>query len=203
MTKLTSAVAVPIYQTTSYQFNNHQQANNLFTLQELGNIYSRIPRIPLLQYQRRELPNLKEVLQQLLYHQDSLHQHLLFKIYVRLEIISFLQQTYTVELGINLKILLNNLGIEVRFADPKDPKNFEDLTDNKTRAYYAETLPNPKLHVFPIEEVADIGKQLGIPLIVDNTAAPLTCKPIDHGGFNSRSFSNKVDWWTRHQLEVS
>ena len=73
------------------------------------------------------------------------------------------------------------LGIEVRFADPKDPNNFEKLTDSKTRGYYAETLPNPKLNVFPIEDVAKIGLKFGIPLIVDNTAAPLICKPLEHG----------------------
>ena len=73
------------------------------------------------------------------------------------------------------------LGIEVRFADPKDPMTFVKLSDSKTRAFYAETLPNPKLNVFPIEEVATLGKELGIPLIVDNTAAPITCKPIKHG----------------------
>jgi O-acetylhomoserine (thiol)-lyase len=73
------------------------------------------------------------------------------------------------------------LGIEVRFADPKDPKNFRRLTDSKTRAYYAETLPNPKLNVFPIQETSNIGKEFNIPLIIDNTAAPITCKPIEHG----------------------
>ena len=73
------------------------------------------------------------------------------------------------------------LGIEVRFADPADPNSFAELTDDRTRGYYAETLPNPKLHVFPIAEVAEIGKKLGIPLIVDNTSAPITCKPIKHG----------------------
>ena len=72
-------------------------------------------------------------------------------------------------------------GIEVRFADPKDPKNFEKLTDEKTRAYYGESCPNPYLRVFPIKEVADIGRKQGIPLIVDNTAAPILCRPFDHG----------------------
>ena len=76
---------------------------------------------------------------------------------------------------------LKQLGIEVRFADPADPENFRKLIDDKTRAFYAETLPNPKLKPFPIEEVASIGKEYNIPLIVDNTAAPITCKPIEHG----------------------
>jgi O-acetylhomoserine (thiol)-lyase len=76
---------------------------------------------------------------------------------------------------------LKTQGIEVRFVDPADPENFRKATDAKTRAYYAETLPNPKLHVFPIKEVADIGRALGVPLIMDNTACPILCKPIEHG----------------------
>jgi len=72
-------------------------------------------------------------------------------------------------------------GIEVRFVDPSDPENFRRATDERTRAYYAETLPNPKLSVLPIAEVAAIGREFGIPLIVDNTAAPLTARPFEHG----------------------
>jgi O-acetylhomoserine (thiol)-lyase len=73
------------------------------------------------------------------------------------------------------------MGIEVRFVDPQDPEAFRRASDNRTRAYYAETLPNPKLTVFPIAEVARIGRSLGIPLIMDNTAAPVICRPFDHG----------------------
>jgi O-acetylhomoserine (thiol)-lyase len=76
---------------------------------------------------------------------------------------------------------LKDQGIEVRFVDPIDPENFRRATDDKTRAYYAETLPNPKLTVFPMAEVAAIGRPLGIPLIMDNTAAPFLTKPIEHG----------------------
>ncbi len=76
---------------------------------------------------------------------------------------------------------LKKLGIEVRYADPSDPKNFEKLVDNKTRAFYAETLPNPYLRAFPIKEVSDIGRKHNIPLIMDNTASPVICKPIEHG----------------------
>jgi len=73
------------------------------------------------------------------------------------------------------------MGIEVRFVDPSDPQNFANATDDKTRAYYGEVLPNPSFEVFPISEVAEIGRPLGIPLIVDNTAAPVICRPFDHG----------------------
>jgi O-acetylhomoserine (thiol)-lyase len=66
-------------------------------------------------------------------------------------------------------------------VDPADPQAFANATDDRTRAYYAETLPNPKLRLFPIAEVAAIGRKLGIPLIVDNTAAPLLVRPFEHG----------------------
>ncbi|NDE95375.1 MAG: bifunctional O-acetylhomoserine aminocarboxypropyltransferase/cysteine synthase, partial [Proteobacteria bacterium] len=79
------------------------------------------------------------------------------------------------------KNVFSDMGIEVRFVDPADPQNFANATDEKTRAYYGEVLPNPSFEVFPISEVAEIGRPLGIPLIVDNTAAPVICKPFDHG----------------------
>ena len=80
-----------------------------------------------------------------------------------------------------LHTMQRTMGIEVRFVDPADPENFRRATDAKTRCYYAETLPNPKLEVFPIAEVAKIGRELGVPLIMDNTAAPVICRPLDHG----------------------
>ena len=76
---------------------------------------------------------------------------------------------------------LSTMGIECRFVDPADPENFRRATDAKTRCYYGETLPNPKLAVFPIAEVAKIGQQFGVPLIMDNTACPVLCRPIQHG----------------------
>jgi O-acetylhomoserine (thiol)-lyase len=76
---------------------------------------------------------------------------------------------------------LKQFGIEARFVDPLDPDGFRRATDDKTRLYFGETLPNPKLQVFPIREVAEIGDRFGIPLIIDNTTAPLLCRPIDHG----------------------
>ena len=76
---------------------------------------------------------------------------------------------------------LPSMGIEVRFVDPTDPEAFRKATDDRTRAYYAETLPNPKLNVFPIGEVAMIGREIGVPLIMDNTAAPILCRPLEHG----------------------
>ena len=76
---------------------------------------------------------------------------------------------------------LKQQGIEYRFVDPQDPEAFREATDDRTRAHYAETLPNPKLHVFPIAEVAEIGHEFGIPRIMDNTATTIVCQPFEHG----------------------
>ena len=73
-----------------------------------------------------------------------------------------------------------DMGIECRFVDPKNPDDFRNAIDDKTRCIYAETLPNPKLEVFPIQEIAKIGKEKNVPLIMDNTAAPMICKPFEH-----------------------
>lgn len=84
--------------------------------------------------------------------------------------------------GTSLPSTLKDQGIEVRFVDPSDPENFRRATDARTRAYYAETLPNPKLEVFPDRRGCRHRSPLGIPLIVDNTAAPLLLvKPFEHG----------------------
>ncbi len=73
------------------------------------------------------------------------------------------------------------MGIDVRFVDAADPEAFRAAADDRTRAFFAETLPNPSIETFPIAEVATIGDELGIQLVVDNTAAPVICRPFDHG----------------------
>ena len=176
----TNSVAVPIYQTTSYQFDNHQHASNLFTLKELGNIYTRIMN-PTTAVLEERIAQLEGGLAAVAVSSGQAASAFAIQNLCRSgdNIISSTDLyggTWN-----QFENTFKQLGIEVRFADPTDPNSFADLSDEKTRGYYAETLPNPKLHVFPIEEVATIGKKLGIPLIVDNTAAPITCKPIKHG----------------------
>ena len=176
----TNAVAVPIYRTTSYQFQSTEHAANLFALKEFGNIYTRIMN-PTNAVLEERVAALEGGVAALAVSSGQAASALAIQNLCRAgDNIVASTDLYggTWNLFANT---LKNLGIEVKFADPKDPENFRQLTDKKTRAYYAETLPNPKLKVFPIEEVANIGKELNIPLIVDNTAAPITCKPIKHG----------------------
>ena len=176
----TNSVAVPIYQTTSYQFNNQEHASNLFSLKELGNIYTRImnPTTAVLEERMAELEGGIAAVAV-----SSGQAASAFAIQNLCQAGDNIVSSTDLYGGTwnQFANTFKQLGIEVRFADPKDPKNFANLTDSKTRGYYAETLPNPKLNVFPIEEVANIGMKQGIPLIVDNTAAPITCKPIQHG----------------------
>ena len=186
----TNSVAVPIHQTTSYQFDDCDHAANLFALSELGNIYSRImnPTLAVLEDRIAALEGGVGALavasgqaasalaiQNLASNGDNIvaSSHLY-------------GGTYNL-----FKNVLSDMGIEVRFVDPLDPENFIKATDENTRAYYGEVLPNPSFEVFPISEVAALGKPLGIPLIVDNTAAPVICKPFDHGAAISMHSTTK------------
>ncbi len=176
----TNAVAVPIYQTTSYQFASAEHAANLFALKELGNIYTRIMN-PTADVLEKRLTALEGGVAGLAVASGQAASALSIQ---NLAVAGDNVVSSTDLYGGTWNLFSNTLrqqGIEVRFVDPADPENFRRATDDKTRAYYAETLPNPKLVVFPIREVAEIGRPLGIPLIIDNTAAPVLARPFDHG----------------------
>jgi len=176
----TGSVAVPIHQTTSFQFNNTEHAASLFALAELGNIYTRImnPTTAVLEERLAALDGGAAGLAVASGQTASAYSiQNLARVGDNIVSSSHLYGgTYN-----QFKNNLREMGIEVRFVDPTDPSNFEKATDEKTRAYFGETLPNPKLEVFPIGEIAEIGRKHGIPLIVDNTAAPILCRPFDHG----------------------
>lgn len=176
----TNSVAVPIYQTTSYQFDSTEHAGNLFALKELGNIYTRIMN-PTTAVLEERLAALEGGLAALGVSSGSAA--------IALSIQNLASAGDNIVSSPHLyggtwnlfTSTFKQFGIEVRFADPDRPESFAELSDDKTRAYYGETLPNPKLKLFPTSEVAELGKIRGIPLIVDNTAAPITCKPIKDG----------------------
>ena len=176
----TTAVAVPIYQTTSYQFNSTEHAANLFALSEFGNVYTRI------------MNPTTDVLEKRIAALEGGVAGLALSSGQSAEFIAITNITHSGDNIVSSTDLyggtwnlfantLSTMGIEVRFADPRDPEAFRRATDDRTRCYFAETLPNPKLEVFPIAEVAAIGRELGVPLIMDNTAAPILCRPFDHG----------------------
>lgn len=176
----TGSVAVPIHQTTSYQFRDTGHAASLFALQELGNIYTRIMN-PTTDVLEQRITALEGGVGALAVASGQAASAFALQNLARAgdNVVSS-----TALYGGTWNLFANTLkdqGIEVRFVDPADPANFRRATDDRTRAYYAETLPNPKLEVFPIAEVAAIGREFGIPLIMDNTAAPLLVRPFDHG----------------------
>ncbi len=176
----TNAVAVPIYQTTSFQFDSADHAADLFALKQLGNIYTRIMN-PTADVLEKRVAALEGGAAALAVSSGQAASALAVQNLARVgdNIVSS-----TNLYGGTYNLFANTFrdqGIEVRFVDPADPEAFAHATDDRTRAYYAETLPNPKLEVFPIAEVAAIGRRFGIPLIMDNTAAPLLVRPFDHG----------------------
>jgi O-acetylhomoserine (thiol)-lyase len=176
----TGAVAAPIYQTTSYQFESTEHASALFALQAMGNIYTRIgnPTTGVLEARMAAIEGGAAAVA--VSSGQAASAYSLQNLARAGDNVVSSTDLY----GGTWNLFANTLkdqGIEVRFVDPADPEGFRRATDDRTRAYYAETLPNPKLTVFPIAEVAAMGRPLGIPLIMDNTAAPLICRPLDHG----------------------
>ncbi|MFN3591559.1 MAG: O-acetylhomoserine aminocarboxypropyltransferase/cysteine synthase family protein, partial [Thermaurantiacus sp.] len=176
----TGSVAVPIHQTTSYQFRSTEHAANLFALKELGNIYTRImnPTVDVLEQRLAALEGGAAAL--CLASGQAASAFAVQNLARSGDNIVSSTDLYggTWNLFANT---LKDMGIEVRFVDPEDCDAFVRASDDRTRAWYAETLPNPKLAVFPVREVADLGRALGIPLIMDNTAAPIIARPLDHG----------------------
>lgn len=176
----TGSVAVPIHQTTSFQFQDTGHASRLFALQEMGFIYTRIMN-PTQDVLEKRIAALEGGVAALaLGSGQAATSFSVMNLCEPGDNIVSSTDLYggTWNLFANT---LKSLGIEVRFVDPKDPEGFARATDARTRCYYAETLPNPKLEVFPIAEVAAIGRRLGVPLIMDNTAAPVICRPLAHG----------------------
>jgi len=176
----TNSVAVPIYQTTSYQFRDAEHAGNLFALKEFGNIYTRImnPTTDVLEQRLAALEGGVAAL--------ALSSGQAASTFAILNIAqagdNFVTSTDLYGGTWNLFAnVFKQFGIEARFVDPADPEAFVRATDDRTRAWYAETLPNPKLRVFPVAEVAKLADQVGVPLIIDNTAAPIIAKPIEAG----------------------
>src|ERR1700723_2537557 len=176
----TGAVAVPIYQTTSYQFASTEHAANLFALKELGNIYTRIGN-PTNDVLEKRVAALEGGVAALAVASGQAASAFAIQNLARVgDNIVASTDLY----GGTWNLFANTMkdqGIEVPFVDPADPENFRKATDARTRAYYAETLPNPKLIAFPIAEVAAIGRSFGVPLVMDNTASPLLVRPFDHG----------------------
>lgn len=173
--------AVPIYQTTSYGFKDTDHAANLFSLQEFGNIYTRImnPTTDVFEKRVAELEGAPAALA-VASGQAAITYSILNIAGSGDEIVSAASLyggTYNL-----FSTTLPKLGITVKFVDPSNPENFRVAITDKTKAVFAETIGNPKGDIVDLEAVAAIAHENGIPLIVDNTfPSPYLCRPIEHG----------------------
>ncbi|MFN3557416.1 MAG: O-acetylhomoserine aminocarboxypropyltransferase/cysteine synthase family protein [Bacteroidales bacterium] len=178
----TGSRAVPIYQTTSYVFNNAQHAANLFELKEFGNIYTRIMN-PTTDVFEKRIAALEGGVAALAVASGQAAQ--------------FIALNNILEAGDNFvsasalyggtynqfKVAFKRLGIEVRFAPVEQPAEFEKHIDSKTKALYIETIGNPGFNIPDFEQYAAIARKYDIPLIVDNTfgCGGYLCRPLEHG----------------------
>lgn len=178
----TGSRAVPIYQTTSYQFNDTEHAATLFALKEFGNIYSRIMN-PTNDVFENRVAALEGGVAAVATSSGQAAQ--------------FLAITNIAEAGENIvstanlyggtynqfKVSLPRLGIDVKFTEDDDPQTFASHIDDKTKAIYVETIGNPRNNIPDFEGLSKVAQENGIPLIVDNTfgAAGAIGRPIDHG----------------------
>jgi O-acetylhomoserine (thiol)-lyase len=177
----TKAVAVPIYQTTSYAFDDTQHGADLFDLKVAGNIYTRImnPTTDVLEKRVAALEGGVGALA-LASGQAAITYSLLTIMEAGQNIISS-----TALYGGTYNLFAHTFpqyGIGVKFADHRDPASFEKQIDDKTRAIFCESVGNPAGNVTDFARLADIAHRHGIPLIVDNTVpTPYLCRPFEHG----------------------
>ena len=176
----TGAVAVPIYQTTSFQLPGTEGADKLFALEAAGHLYTRVSNPTQDAFEQRLAEIEGGVAALALASGQAASAFAILNLARAGDNIVSAVGIYGGTWAL-FAATLKGFGIETRFVDATDPEAFARATDDRTRAYYAESLPNPKLEVFPIAEVAAIGRRFGVPLIVDNTAAPLIIRPFEHG----------------------
>ena len=177
----TGSRAVPLYQTTSYQFKSTDHAANLFALKELGNIYTRLmdPTTDVLEQRIAALEGGVGAVAAASGH--AAQAQAIFTLVGTGDHIVSSSRLYGGTYN-QFHYTLPKLGIDVTLVDPTDPKNFEKAIRPNTRIIYGETLGNPDIAVFPFEEVAEIAKKHKIPLVIDNTlATPYLFRPFEWG----------------------
>jgi O-acetylhomoserine (thiol)-lyase len=177
----TGARAVPVYQTTSYVFEDTAHAAALFNLQRLGNIYTRIMNPTTAVFEER-MASLERGVGALAVGSGQAAQFIALASLLEAgdEIVSantLYGGTYT-----QFDVSFRRLGIATTFVDPDDPENFRRAITPRTRVLYGETIGNPRMNVLDIAAVAAIAHESNLPLVIDNTfASPYLCRPIEHG----------------------
>jgi O-acetylhomoserine (thiol)-lyase len=179
--KASHARAVPIYQTTSYVFEDSTDAAELFALQKFGNIYTRIMNPTTGVFEER-VAALEGGIGALATSSGQAAQFLAIASLMGAgdELVAsstLYGGTYT-----QFDVSFRRIGIDVKFVEPDDPENFRKAITPKTRAVYGETIANPRMNVLDIERVAAVAHEAGLPLVIDNTmASPYLCRPMEHG----------------------
>ena len=177
----TGARAVPIYQTTSYVFEDSAHAAALFALQKFGNIYTRIMN-PTTGVLEERVASLENGAAGLAVSSGQAAQFIAVTSLMEAgdEMVSagtLYGGTYT-----QFDVTFRKLGLNVKFVDPDDPENFRKAITPRTKCLYGETVSNPRGNVLDIEAVARIAHEHNLPLLIDNTfATPYLCRPIDFG----------------------
>lgn len=177
----TGARAVPIYQTTSFVFEDSDHAAALFALRKFGNIYTRIMN-PTTDVLEQRIASLENGAAALAVASGQSAQFIAVSSLLNSgdEMVAsstLYGGTYT-----QFDVSFRRLGLHVTFVEPDDPENFRKAITSRTRAIFAETISNPRGNVLDIEAVARIAHEHNLPLIIDNTfASPYLCRPIDHG----------------------
>jgi O-acetylhomoserine (thiol)-lyase len=177
----TNARAVPIYQTTSFTFNDTEQAAALFNLQQFGNIYTRIMN-PTTDVFEQRMASLEGGIGALATSSGQAAQFL--AIASLLDSGDHIVSSSTLYGGTytQFDVSFRRLGFDTAFVDPDQPENFRKAITPKTRLIYAETISNPRMNVLDIEAVAKIAHEANVPLMIDNTfASPYLCRPFEHG----------------------
>jgi len=177
----TGSRAVPLYQTTAYDLQSTERAARLFALQEAGNIYTRIGN-PTSNVLEKRIADLEGGIAAL--EVSSGHAAQATAIFTICEAGDHIVSSSTLYGGTvsQFKYTLPRLGINVTLVDPADPENFRRAIQPNTKILYGETISNPLVNVFPFEEVAEIAREFGIPLVIDNTCAtPYLCRPFEWG----------------------
>ena len=177
----TGSRAVPIYQTSSYVFDDAEHAASLFNLQTFGNVYTRLSNPTTATFEER-MAALEGGRAGLALASGLSAQ--MVALLTLLEEGDEMVSASTLYGGSysQFDVTFRRFGINTRFVDPEDPENFRRAITPKTKLLYGETLGNPLINVLDIQAVADIAHEAGIPLVVDNTVpSPYLCKPIEHG----------------------
>ena len=177
----TGARAMPIYQTTSFVFEDTEHAAHLFALNKFGNIYTRISNPPTAAFEER-LASLEGGVGGLATASGQAAQ--LVALTTLLQAGDEMVSSSTLYGGTynQFALTLKRFGMQVHFVDAAAPDNFRRTITPKTKLLYGETIGNPKADVFDIQAVADIAHEHKLPLIIDNTfASPYLCRPFEHG----------------------